>query len=165
MRKTLSILLVLALCFGLCACVGNTGNSADSTDNATAPVATIKTRDGETVYLTSAELCTIYNENQAKYSSKYQTADATIIGTVKSIEEHQEYFGSIRKKVYDINLVEGWEITVLAECHKEVIDLSAGDKVKISSELQLARYNIVSLQSIGNNSSGWYDETVIEMVE
>jgi len=173
MKKALSLILELVLCMSLCACggsetVNNTTDTVNTVQDAAPvvePKATIKTRDGNTETLTSSELCAIYFENQAKYSSKYQTADATVTGTVESVSEHLEYFGNTRKMVYDIKLKEGWEIIVLAECHKEVIELSAGDKVRVSSELQLVHFNVVTMQSIGIGSSGWHDDTTIEVVE
>lgn len=153
-KKIWSVLLIAVICIStLCAC----GNSAANTK------AIITTNDGETVEISSKELCDIYDENQAKYSEKYQTATAKVTGTVKSVESYLQSFGTKNQSVYEVELKEGWSVTVLSEFHEEVIDLSEGDKVTITSNIQLARIGLIEMQNIGQKD-GWYDGTIIEIV-
>lgn len=152
--KTLTIIMILSLCILTCAC-GNSGSGSVK--------ASITDNDGNTVSMSSAELMDLYDENSAAYESKYKGAEATITGTVEKISTNMENFGSVTKSVYEIDLKEGWSITVLEEFHDEVIDLSAGDKVTVTSKLQICFAGMVDMMSIGQQF-GWYDDTIIEKV-
>lgn len=154
MKKLLALIMVMVLCLSLCACGGKSKTNVK---------ATVINNDGVTEKLSSKELCDIYSENEARYRSKYQSADVTITGTVKTVESHLESYGTTTHSVYDIILEEGWEITVLEEFHEEVINLSAGDKVTISSELELVFGELVHMENIGVFGSEWYDKTIIEI--
>ncbi len=96
-------------------------------------------------------------------TKNYQGAEATVQGTVEKVDASMETFGTYNKQVYKVYLQEGWEITVLQEFHDEVADLSKGDKVKITSTLQLCSMNRVGMQDIGQSGYPlrWHDDTSI----
>lgn len=91
---------------------------------------------------------------------KYQGAEATISDTVDNVSTNFEKFGTTSKSVYVIKLKEGWKITVLEEFHDEVLDLSSGSKVTVTSHLQLCSGQQVSMMDIGQHF-GWHDDTII----
>ena len=130
-KRILAIIMVMAMCLALCACGG--GNSSAK--------ASIVDNDGNSVSLSAVELSQLYDENSASYKDKYQGAEATI-------------------SVYVIKLKEGWKITVLEEFHDEVLDLSSGSKVTVTSHLQLCSGQQVSMMDIGQHF-GWHDDTII----
>ncbi|MCI5524471.1 MAG: OB-fold putative lipoprotein [Dorea sp.] len=151
MKKVLVLIMVMVMAFLLCACGGG-GSPATIVDN-----------DGNTVQMTAEELIAIYDENEANYEKKYQGAEATVEGTVEKVDASLITFGSSNKQVYKIYLQEGWEIIVLQEFHDEVVNLSKGDKIKITSTLQLCSMNRVGMQDIGESGypSRWHDDTTI----
>ena len=155
-KNSLAIIMVLVLCVLACAC-GGSGSSGSSSVKAS-----ITDNDGDTVSMSSAELMDLYEENSAAYESKYKGAEASITGTVESVSTNMKSFGSATKSVYEIDLKEGWTITVLEEFHEEVIDLSAGDKITVTSNLQICFAGKVEMMHIGQQF-GWYDDTIIEM--
>lgn len=154
-KKLLLVLATAIMCISLGAC-----GKEDVTETTKA---TLVTAEGETVEMSSKELRDIYAENSVKYTTKYQLSAVTVTGTVDNVRSNMEYFGNIRKTVYRVTLKEGWEVMVLEEFHDEVVDLSAGDKVKITSTLQLVSGNVVCMQYIGQKD-GWYDKSVIEVL-
>lgn len=125
-KRILSVLLITVICItSLCACGGSSVTS------------TVTDNEGMVAEMTADDLLEIYHENEAKFEKKYQKAEITIRGTVKSISSDEESIYSTpdgissSMSVYTILLEEDWIITVLSEFHEEVIDLSEGDKVEI----------------------------------
>ena len=151
MKKVLALVTVMVMVFTLCAC-GGSGSPATIVDN-----------DGNTVQMTAEDLVSIYEENEANYTKNYQGAEATVQGTVEKVDATMVTFGTYNKQVYEVYLQEGWEITVLQEFHDEVADLSKGDKVKITSTLQLGSMNRVRMQAVGQSGYPlrWHDDTSI----
>lgn len=149
-KRILAIIMIMAMCLALCACGG--GNSSAK--------ASIVDNDGNSVSLSAVELSKLYDENSASYKDKYQGAEATISGTVDNVSTNFEKFGTTSKSVYVIKLKEGWKITLLEEFHDEVLDLSSGSKVTVTSHLQLCSGQQVSMMDIGQHF-GWHDDTII----
>lgn len=136
----------------------------DTIDRPEEPKAEIQMGSGKVEYLTSAELCAIYEENGAKYISNYQLKTATIVGTVKEVNARHDSFFAGATNEYEIVLEEGWEVTVLRKFHNEVEELSAGDKVKITSDLQLPSGDKVGMHDMGMSGGKDCDWTTIEKV-
>ena len=143
MKRVVS--LILALCIGLifCACSGNKGNGrTGDTDNPKETVkATIVDNEGNTVQMSSNELCKIHKENAANYKTKYFGAEATISGTVEKVE-----LGTFDTcPGYVIHLQEGWEVMVGQVEHPEVADFSTGTKIQISAVLEYPENGIAKM--------------------
>lgn len=136
----------------------------DTIERPEEPKAEIQMGSGKVEYLTSAELCAIYEENGAKYISNYQLKTATIVGTVKEVNARHDSFFAGATNEYEIVLEEGWEVTVLRKFHDEVEELSAGDKVKITSDLQLPSGDKVGMHDMGMSGGKDCDWTTIEKV-
>ena len=136
----------------------------DTIERPEEPKAEIQMGSGKVEYLTSAELCAIYEENGAKYKNNYDSKTTTIIGTVKEVHVYTASFFSGINNEYKIVLEEGWSVTVLSKFHNEVEELSAGDKVKITSVLQIPFGHEVMMQNMGMRSGREYDGTTIEKV-
>ena len=150
MKRIFAFILALLMVLSLCACGGGGGTKATIVDN-----------NGNTVQMSAKELAAVYEENEAKYKNTYQKAKCTVDGTVDSVESFLESYGSSRQSVYRITLNEGWQVTVLEKGHEEVIDLSKGDKVQITSYLQIPWGSIIRMEAVHYNSSGFHDETTI----
>lgn len=145
-KNILSVLLITVICITtLCACGGSSVTS------------TIVANDGSVAEMTVDELTEIYNENEAKFEKKYQNAEVTINGIVKSVSSKDDQIYSTpdnissRMPMYTIELDEGWIITVLAEFHEEVIDLSEGDKVQIVSCIDMSDMSGVATRVLAQN--------------
>ena len=158
----LSLIMVLSMSFYGC----GSGNDNDSEKvgsevNLTDTKASIEDNDGAIVELSATELLEIDEENGAKFDQKYKEAKATIVGTVQSVDSVSESFGSTWKKVYKLNLEEGWCITLLEEAHPEVIDLSKGDKVEVTSIIKGASVYEIDMYDIGMMAGDWCDDTQV----
>lgn len=100
MKKVISILLVLALAFGLCACGGNNDKNSSA-----GPKVII---DGKEVSITAKDVC--------DFSSKYMGKKITVTSTVKRVEGPYYYIDSKPYfDYYDIELEGGWTIRVSDE--------------------------------------------------
>ena len=138
MKKALSLLLALVMCLSLCAC----GNNKDSKDTK----AVVNNLYGETEHLSAKDLISVYEENEAKVKANYHFVDATIVGTVESVSTEWDLNPNKREEGYVITLAEGWVIGVMADDHEEVINLSKGDKIKVSSRIQYCTSTYVYMQ-------------------
>lgn len=149
-----SLMLLISVC--LTGCEQSTG-SADSTESS---VVTITNSDGNVETMTTSDLVDIYNNNEAKFDMLYKNNEVTVEGVVDRVETGNDItFGY----VYKVYLVDGWELILLKSAHPEVIDLNAGDKVRIESELKY--YSVVfELCYILGGTAGHTDKSTIEVI-
>ncbi len=124
-KRILAIIMIMVMCLALCACGG--GTSATITDN-----------DGNTVQMTAKELISINNENESKFKKQFELADITVEGKVEKVEEAMIDFSIRYVDVIHLYLEGGWQVDLLKDKHEEVIDLSKGDSVKVSSKISPA---------------------------
>ena len=130
-KKILAIIMILTVCLAFCACGGG-GSTATITDN-----------DGNTVQMTAKELISINEENESKFKKQFELADITVEGKVEKVEEAKLDFSFRYVDVIHLYLEGGWQIDLLKDKHEEVIDLSKGDSVKVSSKIsRAATFNV-----------------------
>ena len=67
---------------------------------------------------------------------------------LRAMELYEAYEKNMlpREEGYVITLAEGWVIGVMADDHEEVINLSKGDKIKVSSRIQYCTSAYVYMQ-------------------
>ena len=125
MRKALSILLVLALCLGLCACVAQKSQE----DN----LFTITCKDGSTETMTREQLEDIYS-NEIKYKQKYEGAHVYGEGKIHSIEK-SIWTSSGKIEAVDIG-IDGFTTTLADVPADYAANLSIGDTIVVSGHIE-----------------------------
>ncbi len=153
-RKILAIIMIVALCLTFCACGGG-GSTATIIDN-----------DGNTVQMTAQELIDISKENESKFKKQFELADITVEGKVEKVEESKIDFSIRYVDVIHLYLEGGWQIDLLKDKHEEVIDLSKGDSVKVSSKISsLATFNVtyITLDDFSVSQKELQDNTTITL--
>ncbi len=153
-RKILAIIMIMALCLTFCACGGG-GSTATIIDN-----------DGNTVQMTAQELIDISKENESKFKKQFELADITVEGKVEKVEESKIDFSIRYVDVIHLYLEGGWQIDLLKDKHEEVIDLSKGDSVKVSSKIsRLATFNVtyITLDDFSVSQKELQDNTTITL--
>lgn len=135
MKKVISFVLALVLCFGLCACASNVGTddtaNNNSTSNSNHPQATIINNDGKTETLTAGDLHKLNNENQVAFNKKYIGASVTLIAKVASVHGPTVWDG--HNMAAYVQLEDGW--IVEASSGKVVENLMPGDYVKVTGKI------------------------------
>ena len=153
-KKILAIIMILTVCLAFCACGGG-GSTATITDN-----------DGNTVQMTAKELISINEENESKFKKQFELADITVEGKVEKVEEAKLDFSFRYVDVIDLYLEGGWQIDLLKDKHEEVIDLSKGDSVKVSSKIsRAATFNVtyITLYDYSVSQRELQDNTTITL--
>lgn len=153
-KKILAIIMILTVCLAFCACGGG-GSTATITDN-----------DGNTVQMTAKELISINEENESKFKKQFELADITVEGKVEKVEEAKLDFSFRYVDVIHLYLEGGWQIDLLKDKHEEVIDLSKGDSVKVSSKIsRAATFNVtyITLYDYSVSQRELQDNTTITL--
>lgn len=149
-KKALIIIMVLALCFALCACGGSSETKATIIDN-----------EGNTVQMTAKELIALDDENGAKFDNLYQDAEINLVGIVESVDS-----GFMQNGVsflWDrITLENGWEIELYHGSHDDVLlELSAGDTVEVTSKIKSTFGSCVTMYDVVTSWDGTHDKSTI----
>lgn len=141
MKRTITLLLALAMLLSLCACGG--GNDAE--EESTVPKATVTKADGTTEVLTQDEIVEIFKSNEVNYNNNYRGCDITLEGTVKSIkQETKRIFTGINAEcaVFEVaeeGKVAVWEFFFTVDgLEKDGVDISTitpGTVIKVSGTL------------------------------
>lgn len=148
MKKLLAIILAVLMLLSLCACGGKV------------VTATIVTNDGETVQKTRSELSKEYEENRARYIEKYDGASITFVGTVESVSQY--YDPSYNRSIQEIDFDDGFELKLLDGSFDDIIiDLSKGDKLKVTTNMHLAGLTVVYLYDFKGSGSTMVDKSTI----
>lgn len=139
MKKAVSTILALALCFGMCACSSNSSNSSNVTNDPKSTPATITDNEGNTVSKSAKELMDLSSGNEAKFNSLYRGAKITFTGTLKKIETNTALNSSTP---YDIvYFEEGWTVFLPMYTYTEVLStLDIGSQVYVSSNINTCSF-------------------------
>ena len=139
MKKFIALMLVLLVAFSLCAC------SESKQAEPKAPEATIINKNGETEYLTAADLLEINNGNSIAFSKTYKNAQVTLEAKVQKVNGACNYNG-YPMNAY-VELEGGW----LVESTKgtDLSQLMPGDMVRITGYI-FDCYGQVHIRSMDN---------------
>ena len=154
-KKILAIIMILTVCLAFCACGGG-GSTATITDNDVRNSITKKRK----------ELISINEENESKFKKQFELADITVEGKVEKVEEAKLDFSFRYVDVIHLYLEGGWQIDLLKDKHEEVIDLSKGDSVKVSSKIsRAATFNVtyITLYDYSVSQRELQDNTTITL--
>lgn len=122
-KKIFLVLLVLIIGLSTTGC----GNSYASKD------ATVINREGKKETLTSKEICSVYDENDAKFKKYYAGAEISFIGTVSEVDSYFRENGDSR--LWDaISFKEGFRVYLPYEEY-DIADLSKGDVLYVKSNI------------------------------
>ena len=130
--KMLLILLIIGLGLIITGC-GNSGVTSN-TKSLVSKNATIINQEGEAETLTAKEVCSVYNENEAKFDKYYKGAEISFYGTVSEIDaSFREEGGS--STVWDsVKFKEGFKLYLPSEVY-DIADLSKGDILYVRSNI------------------------------
>lgn len=133
MKKILYLLLISATIFCLTGC-GN-GESKDDTNSKSlvSKTAAVINKEGNTENLTAKELCSVYDDNSAKFKKYYAGAEISFIGTISKVESHFRE-GSSSTLWDSITFNEGFKVYLPYDVY-DIADLSKGDVIYVKSNI------------------------------
>lgn len=134
-KKVFYVLLVVML--GLTGCGNKNSGNTDNNNSLAKAEAIILNNDNVKEELTSNQLIMVYEENSAKYNSKYFTAGIEIYGTVDKVSARTYYDNSTSLSDV-IYLQEGWVILLEEGKYDLVKELSRNDIIYVSGEIKSA---------------------------
>lgn len=171
MKKSISILLVIALCWSLYAC-GNTETTATPAEVPTttptetpseAPTepadpkettAMVYTNEGETVEICANEMISVYDGNEARFYKLYGGATIEFVGTVKFIRVKTDVYNgnSVSTRQNMIMFEEGWCLVLGSGTQYDLAEFYPGQKLRVTTGIINPAFHSEYLQKLVDNS-------------
>lgn len=143
MKKLLSVLVIVILCFSLFAC-----SQADKTKVTVTPI------NGNSETMTVSEF-----KEAGKNELKYQGAEITFVGTVKEIQTNIYENGSSIKTDY-ITFEENIQVYLLSGYNTDFLSsIDIGDKVEVTSNLFSADGYYIDVRGM-SSKEGYNEESL-----
>lgn len=161
MKKCYGIIIMLIICLlVMTGCGKDDSNASASSKSLASKTATVINKEGNTEKLTAKEICSVYDENSAKFKKYYAGAEISFIGTVSEVDSYfKESSGST---TWDsITFEEGFKVYLPYNVY-DIADLSKGDVLYVKSNIYSGFACSLGLDLRGTGGSEGYSTSSLK---